>query len=102
MMSAMSKASTTLSPLAALVVGSLGVVAITVALFPFNDGLNRAAPALLLLIPVIATGALGGRLPAAAVAHRGGLRLLRSGSCRRSARRRSSSATTSSRSRSSS
>jgi len=68
MMSAMSKASTTLSPLAALVVGSLGVVVITLVLFPFNDGLNRAAPALLLLVPVIATGALGGRLPAAAVA----------------------------------
>jgi two-component system sensor histidine kinase KdpD len=69
MMSAMPRASTTtMSPLAALAVGSLGVLLIAVALLPFNDRLNEAAPALLLLIPVIATGALGGRLPAAAVA----------------------------------
>ena len=57
MMSAMSRASTTFSPLQALVVGSLGVVAITLALFPFHDTINRAAPALLLLIPVVAAGA---------------------------------------------
>ena len=49
-------------------IGALGVVVIAAVLLPFNDQFNEAVPALLLLIPVIAAGALGGRIPAAAVA----------------------------------
>ena len=64
----MPKALATFSPLRALVVGTLGVALVTLVLLPFNDRLNEAVPALLLLIPVIAAGALGGRIAAAAVA----------------------------------
>lgn len=71
MMSAMSKASTTVSPSLALVIGSIGVVMVTLVMLPFNDSVNTATPALLLLVPVIATGVLGGRLPAAVVAIEG-------------------------------
>ena len=71
MMSAMSKASTTMSPLRATVVGSVGVVVVTLVMLPFNESVNKAAPALLLLVPVIGAGVLGGRLAAAVVAIEG-------------------------------
>ncbi len=57
-----------LSPLRAFVVGSLGVLAITLVLLPVGDGLPRATPALLLMVPVVGAGALGGWLAAAAIA----------------------------------
>ena len=64
----MSSAPTLLSPLRAFVVGSLGVLFIALALLPVGDGLPRATPALLLMVPVVGAGALGGWLAAAAVA----------------------------------
>lgn len=64
----MASAPTLLSPLRAFTVGSLAVVGITLALLPIGDGLPRATPALLLMVPVVGAGALGGWLAAAAVA----------------------------------
>lgn len=58
----------TVSPLRVFVGGSVGVLLITLALLPFGNNLTRAAPALLLLVPVVAAGVFGGWLPAAAVA----------------------------------
>ncbi len=63
----MVRAPTPMKPLPALAVGTLGVIVVTVGLVPFRDGITRAAPALLLLIPVIIAGMLGGRLIAGAV-----------------------------------
>ena len=57
-----------MSPLRAFAIGSLGVLLITLGLLPFGKGLTRAAPALLLMVPVIVAGALGGWLAAAGVA----------------------------------
>jgi hypothetical protein len=45
--------------LTAFAVGSIGVVLITAALFPFRDDVTEVAPALLLVIPVVVAGALG-------------------------------------------
>jgi len=49
---------------AGLVVG-LGMVAIaTAALVPFRHGISRATPALVFVVPVVAAGVIGRRLPA--------------------------------------
>jgi len=68
MMSAMTRATNITSPLRAIVAGSIGVVFVTLVMLPFNDSVNKAAPALLLLVPVLGAGVLGGRLAAAVVA----------------------------------
>src|SRR5262245_53381081 len=60
--------STTMRPLPALGVGTIGVLVVVLMLLPFNTGLSRVVPALLLLVPVLVAGILGGRLAAAAVA----------------------------------
>jgi two-component system sensor histidine kinase KdpD len=49
----------------ALTIGVVGVGLITLLLLPLGEGLTRAAPALSLLIPVVAAGVLGGRTVAA-------------------------------------
>jgi K+-sensing histidine kinase KdpD len=56
---------TILEPWAALVVGVVGVALITLVLVPLGEDLTRAAPALSLLVPVVAAGVLGGRVVAA-------------------------------------
>ena len=48
------------SPLGAFTLGLPGVVVVLAALLPFNDELDLSVPALLLLVPIAATGALAG------------------------------------------
>ena len=55
-------------PIPALAVGIAGVIVVTVALLPFRNEITRAEPALLLMVPVIVAGILGGRFVAGAVA----------------------------------
>ena len=57
-----------MKPLPALAVGTVGVILVTVALVPFRGGRHPRRPALMLMIPVIVAGILGGRLVAGAVA----------------------------------
>ena len=64
----MATAPTTLSPLRVFAIGSLAVLAITLALLPFGTDLTRAGPALLLMVPVIGAAIFGGWLAAAGVA----------------------------------
>ena len=59
---------TILKPLAAVGIGTAGVLLVTIVLVPFGEDLTRVAPALLLLVPVVISGLLGGRLVAVAVA----------------------------------
>ncbi|HEX3542306.1 MAG TPA: ATP-binding protein [Acidimicrobiales bacterium] len=49
-------------------IGVLSVVVLTLAVSPFRDHLSRAIPALLLVLPVVAAGVLGGRAAAVATA----------------------------------
>jgi K+-sensing histidine kinase KdpD len=49
------------------------VVLVTLALFPFHNHVSRAIPALLLVLPVVAAGVLGGRLAAIATAVAGAI-----------------------------
>jgi len=56
------------APLVGLAIGVLAVGAVTVGLLPFNTSVSRAIPALLLVLPVVAAGVLGGRLAAVATA----------------------------------
>jgi signal transduction histidine kinase len=60
MMAAVPKLSITRTPSQALAAGSIGIVVVTVVMLPFNDSVNKAAPALLLLVPVIGAGAPNG------------------------------------------
>jgi K+-sensing histidine kinase KdpD len=60
--------STFLKPLPSVLIGIVGVAVVTLGLVPFGEDLTRAAPALLLVIPVVVSGVLGGRIAAAAVA----------------------------------
>ena len=64
----MARRATPLKPLPALGVGIGGVMVVTLALLPFRDEITRAEPAVLLMVPVIVAGILGGRLVAGAVA----------------------------------
>jgi K+-sensing histidine kinase KdpD len=57
--------STIVEPWVALAIGGVGVGLITLALVPLGEDLTRAAPALLLLVPVVVAGVLGGRTVAA-------------------------------------
>jgi K+-sensing histidine kinase KdpD len=59
---------TFLKPIPALAIGIAGVLAVTLVLVPFGEDLTRVAPALLLVLPVVVAGILGGRIVAAAVA----------------------------------
>jgi two-component system sensor histidine kinase KdpD len=54
--------------LAGLLVGLAGVAVVTAACYPFKDDLTRATPALLYVIPVGASAAIGGRWVAVFVA----------------------------------
>lgn len=45
---------------AALAVGTLGVAAVLIALWPLNDRIDPSVPALLLLVPIVTASALGG------------------------------------------
>ncbi|MGH9123610.1 MAG: sensor histidine kinase [Acidimicrobiales bacterium] len=54
--------------LVGLAIGVAAVAVVTVALLPFNTSVGRAIPALLLVLPVVAAGVLGGRLAAVATA----------------------------------
>ena len=56
------------SPLIGFGIGVAGVALVTVALLPFNASVGRAIPALVLVLPVVAAGLLGGRLAAVATA----------------------------------
>jgi two-component system sensor histidine kinase KdpD len=47
--------------IAGLGAGVAGIGVVTAALVPFNDSLSRAAPALLLVLPVLAAAVVGGR-----------------------------------------
>jgi K+-sensing histidine kinase KdpD len=60
-------------PVAATAGGAAGVLAITLALSPLRDDLNDASPALLLVIPVVAAGMVGGRVASAVVTGAAGL-----------------------------
>jgi K+-sensing histidine kinase KdpD len=51
-------------PVAGLVLGVTLALAITAVLLPFRDSVSRASPALLLVVPVVVAGTLGGRLAA--------------------------------------
>jgi two-component system sensor histidine kinase KdpD len=57
-----------LRPLLGVVVGVGGVGLVVATLLPFRDDLTRAAPALLLVVPVLAAALVGGRWPAVATA----------------------------------
>src|SRR5262245_12829183 len=57
-----------LRPGAALAGGCVGVVLVTLAVAPFGDSIGHATQALLLVLPVVATAAAGGRRPAQVVA----------------------------------
>jgi K+-sensing histidine kinase KdpD len=48
--------------------GATGVVIVTLAVAPFGETIGHATQALLLVVPVVATAALGGRRPALVVA----------------------------------
>ena len=54
-------------PLAAVGLGTVGVLVIAVALVPFHATVPRPIPIVLLLLPVVAAGVVGGRLAAGAV-----------------------------------
>ena len=54
-------------PLAAVGLGTVGVLVIAVALVPFHATVPRPIPIVLLLLPVVAVGVVGGRLAAGAV-----------------------------------
>jgi K+-sensing histidine kinase KdpD len=54
-------------PLAAVGLGTAGVLIIAVALVPFHATVPRPIPIVLLLLPVVAAGVVGGRLAAGAV-----------------------------------
>jgi two-component system sensor histidine kinase KdpD len=55
-------------PRIAFVAGLLATVALAAIVAPLHDHVTRAVPALLLVAPVIATAAIGGRVPGFAVA----------------------------------
>jgi two-component system sensor histidine kinase KdpD len=56
------------APLVGFAIGVLAVGAVSAALLPFNTNISRAIPALLLVVPVVAAGVLGGRLAAVGTA----------------------------------
>jgi K+-sensing histidine kinase KdpD len=56
-----------------VVVGCGLVVVVTAALAPFHAHIGRATPALVLVVPVVVSGIVGGRLPAIVTAICGGL-----------------------------
>ncbi len=58
---------TLLQPRWALAAGVAAVVVVEIGLLAFGEDLNRAIPALLLLMPVVLAGVLGGRLVALGV-----------------------------------
>ncbi len=49
-------------------IGVAAVVAVTIALIPFREHISRAIPALLLVVPVVLAGVIGGRIAAVATA----------------------------------
>ena len=57
-----------MSPQRALVDGCLAVAVIEAGLLAFGQDVSRAVPALLLLVPVVVAGVLGGRLVGLVVA----------------------------------